>query len=415
MSEPIPRRILIHSINYSPELTGIGKYNGEMAEWLVREGYEVRIITASPYYPAWRLGPGYSAWRYRRERLAGVDILRCPFWVPSRPTGLKRVLHLASFALTAMPAMLWSGLRWKPDCVFVVEPPLFCAPAALLTARLAGGKAWLHVQDFEVDAAFDLGILRAGWLRRWVLATERWLMRRFDVVSTISDRMLARLRDKGVKAEKGVLFPNWVDTGLIRPLGGASRLKGELGIDAGKFVVLYSGNMGEKQGLETIIATARLLESRPDLLFVLCGDGAARVRLVDAARGLQNVMFIPLQPLERLNELLNMADVHLLPQRVDAEDLVMPSKLTAMMASGRPVVATAYRDSQVELILRHRGLVVEPGDAAAIAEAIVRLRQHPDEWLHLGEAARAYAVERWDTDRVLKKVSGNILSETRVN
>jgi colanic acid biosynthesis glycosyl transferase WcaI len=408
-------RILLIAINYWPELTGIGKYTGEMAEWLAQKGSEVRVITAPPYYPAWRVGAGHSGWRYRRERLAGVDILRCPFWVPSRPTGLKRVLHLASFALTAMPAMLWSGLRWKPDCVFVVEPPLFCAPAALLTARLAGGIAWLHVQDFEVDAAFDLGILRVGWLRRWVLATERWLMRRFDVVSTISDRMLARLRDKGVKAEKGVLFPNWVDTGSIHPLSGTSRLRSELGIDAKKFVALYSGNMGEKQGLETIIAAARLLESRPDLLFVLCGDGAARARLVDAARGLQNVMFIPLQPLERLNQLLNMADVHLLPQRVDAEDLVMPSKLTAMMASGRPVVATAYHDSQVELILRQRGLVVEPGDAAAIAEAVVRLYQHPDEWLHLGEAARAYAVDVWDRDEVLKTVSGKIFSKIRLN
>ena len=236
-------RILIISINYAPELTGIGKYNAEMAEWLVKQGHEVTIITAPPYYPEWRVGQGYSAWKYQQERLSGVDIWRCPVWVPSRPGGLKRLLHLASFALSSLPVML-RHVFWKPDVVLAIEPPLMCAPSALLVARLCGAQAWLHIQDFEVDAAFDLGILRAERLKRWVLLIERFLLRRFDQVSTISDKMLEKLNSKGVLPDKIFSFPNWVDLKDIHPLNTPGNFRSQLGILPGQLVALYSGNMG---------------------------------------------------------------------------------------------------------------------------------------------------------------------------
>ena len=138
----MPMRILINSINYSPELTGIGKYTGEMAEWLAEQGYDVRVVTAPPYYPAWRVAEGYSAGWYGREIVVGVTVFRCPLWVPKKPTGVTRILHLASFALSSFPLMLWSGLFWRPNIVFVIEPPLFCAPAAWMSARIGGARAW---------------------------------------------------------------------------------------------------------------------------------------------------------------------------------------------------------------------------------------------------------------------------------
>ena len=211
-------RILIYGINFSPELTGIGKYTGEMAAWLAARGHEVRVVTAPPYYPDWQVWTGFSGWRYQLADEAGgsLRVVRCPLWVPARPSGLTRLLHLASFALSSLPVLLWQW-RWRPAVVFAVAPPLFCAPGAWLAARLAGGKAWLHIQDYEVDAAFDLGLLKGARLRRMALAGERWLLRRFDRVSTISRRMLALAQAKGVAAGCLVLFPNWVDVLAIRP------------------------------------------------------------------------------------------------------------------------------------------------------------------------------------------------------
>lgn len=404
-------RVLIVGINYRPELTGIGKFTGEMAAWLAKHGVEVRVITAPPYYPAWRISEGYSGKAYRREYLEGVKVLRCPLWVPAKPSGLKRILHLFSFALSSFIPTLWSSLVWRPDWVMVLEPPLMCLPGALLAARLSGASAWLHIQDFEVDAAFDLGLLKSPGLRRVAMGGERWLMQRCQRVSTISERMLERLNGKRIPPEARFLFPNWVDTDFIAPLSGPNQMCAELGIPESKIVLLYSGNMGEKQGLDLVVDAAAELADDPGYLFILCGDGAARGRLENQARSLQNVRFLPLQPLERFNELLDLADIHLLPQRADAEDLVMPSKLTAMLASGKPVIATARAGTQVANVVAVCGMVVAPGDLGAFKASIEALGGNAGLRRELGLAGRDYAIEHWAKDVVLQR----LLTELRSN
>ena len=396
------KRLLVVAINYAPEQTGIGKYVGEMTDWLTRRGVAVRVVTAPPYYPSWSVKSGYSARRYRKEILAGAEVYRCPIWVPRRPQALTRILHLLSFALSSLPVILWQALAWRPHVLFVVEPPLAAVPSARLAAALCGARSWLHVQDFEIDAAFDLGLLRASVIKRAILAIERWLMRRFEHVSTISDAMRAKLVEKGIADERIVLFPNWVDTGLIRPIEAPNALREELGIDRDTRVVLYSGNMGEKQGLEIILDVARSFAD-PGVLFLLCGDGAVRPRIADAASTMTNVRLIPLQPLSRLNELMNLADVHLLPQRKAAEDLVLPSKLTAIMASGRPVVATARSGSDVARSAANGGIVVAPGDIRGVSNAVRRLLADDALRQTLGASGRAYALENWERDTVLQR------------
>jgi colanic acid biosynthesis glycosyl transferase WcaI len=427
-------RILIHGINYSPELTGIGKYTGEMAEWLAVRGHEVRVITAPPYYPEWKIGAGYrNGWRRevgkvgspclcadRNDKITdrhgalashkeSLKVYRCPLWVPAKPSGLKRLIHLASFALSSFPVML-RQIFWLPDVVWVVEPPLFCAPQSWLVAQLCGARAWLHVQDFEVDAAFDLGIIKAGWFKRFVLASECWLMRRFDCVSTISTGMLGKLIAKGVASDKAFLFPNWVDVESIRPDVDAGKvMRACLGLPMNSRVALYSGNMGEKQGLEYVVEAARLLADKPDLVFVLCGDGAARQRLQQAAERLPNVRWLPLQPLEKLNGLLNMVDVHLLPQKRGVADLVMPSKLTGIFASGRPVIAMAEQGTTVFEVVSSRGVVVPPEDSRALAEAINGLMVDEVERERLGAAGRQFAVETLGREAILQAFEKKLL------
>ena len=401
-------KILLCSLNYTPELTGIGKYSGEMAAWLAEMGHEVRVVTAPPYYPDWRVGDGYSSHSYHREKMAGVDVQRCPLWVPDRPSGLKRLLHLKSFALSSFPVML-RQVFWQPDVVWVVAPAFFSAPGAWLTAKLCGAPAWLHVQDYEVDAAFDLGLLKGGGLKRFVLSMERWIFRRFDVVSTISYRMLDRAYGKGVDRENTVLFPNWVDISAVRPDQAGGSYREELGIGQDTRVALYSGNMGNKQGLDILADAARLLMDDARLCFVFCGNGAGRPDLEARCIGLRNVRFLDLQPLERLGDLLTLADIHLLPQRADAADLVMPSKLTGMLASGRPVVATAHEGTEVARVVKDCGLVVPPENPAAFANAIFKLSNDLSLRGHFGRAARCYAEENLDKEAVLKRFEAELL------
>lgn len=385
-------RILLIGLNFAPELTGVGKYTGEMTEWLARRGHSITTITTPPHYPLWKVGEDYRSWAWRSEETHGSQTVRCPVYIPSKPTGGKRVLHLASFSASSAPAALLAALKFKPDVVGAIIPTIFSAPVALAVARLVGARSWVHVQDLEIDAAFELGIVAQGRLARKAFAAERALLSRFDLVSTISDKMLKRLAGKGVPEEKLCLFPNWVDVSKITRLPRGGALRKEFGIPVDSVVALYSGSMGEKHGLETIVDAARQAAGSA-LRFVIAGDGPAKSRLAAQAATLDNVTMLPLQPIEKMNEFLGMADVHLLPQRADAADLVMPSKLSAMLASGRPVVATVTAASQVGMLLDKCGRIVPPGDAAAMAEALIDLAQDPASRETLGLKARTVAMQ----------------------
>ena len=395
-------RILIYGLNYAPELTGIGKYTGEMAAWLTARGHEVHVVTAPPYYPAWRISDEYRGRLYRTERLPGQPVVyRTPLYVPEKPSGLNRMVHLFSFMLGSIPVML-REIFWEPEIVFTVEPTFFGAPLALLVAGASGAASWLHIQDYEVDAAFDLGLLPAkGPVHALALWLEKAFTSAFSRVSSISVKMVERALLKGVPAAQTVLFPNWVDVDAIRPLDdGPNSFRTELHLE-GKTVLLYSGNMGNKQGLELLAPLARFFSSDDRVHFLFCGDGAFRPQLEALVGHLPNVTLLPLQPFNRLNDLLNAADIHLLPQRGGAADLVMPSKLTGMLSSGRPVIATADPGTQVAHVVEGCGLVVPAEDEEALHAAVFRLAADEPLRRELGAAARRYAVRHLGKEEVL--------------
>jgi colanic acid biosynthesis glycosyl transferase WcaI len=411
-------RILVYGINYSPELTGIGKYTGDMASWLSHRGHQVRVVTAPPYYPAWSIREDYRGKLYSTEEHSGEPIVyRTPLFVPAKPTGVKRMAHLFSFMLGSLPVMLRQCF-WNPDVVFTVEPTFFGAPLALLVAEATGAVSWLHVQDFEVDAAFDLGLLPAeGPVHALALGLEQAFTRAFTRVSSISHKMVERAATKGVPASHVTLFPNWVDIDSIHPQNPAAPnpFRRELGLE-GKTVLLYSGNMGAKQGLELLAPLAASFEDDSTVHFLFCGDGAFRPTLESLVAGHSNVTLLPLQPLERLNDLLAAADIHLLPQRAGAADLVMPSKLTGILASGRPVIATADPGTQVARVVagdtpgKACGLVVDAEDPTALHDAVERLVADSTLRRQLGTNARCYAVRHLGRQQVLEQFERDVIS-----
>ena len=398
-------RILVHSIFYRPELTGVAKYTAEMCEWLAARGHQVEVVCPPPYYPQWRVAAPYRQWRYQRENLDGVQITRCPLWLPSKPGGLKRILYSFSFMVSSWFPIAARIFR-RPDVIFVIEPSFLNAIPCLLLARLTGVIAWLHIQDFEIDIALDLSQLRQPWLRSLLLRFESWIMRRFDVVSTISRPMAAKARQKGVSEKQLVFFPDWVDTNVIFPMNSPGRFRRELSIPDDRAVALFSGTLGAKQGIETIVAAAKRLHESGDardrrIAFVICGEGPAAASLRSQAVELPNIRFIPLQPAERLNELLNSADIHLLPQVPEVADSVLPSKLLGMLASGRPIVATVGARSEVARLVGKSGMLVPPGDSDALCDAVRMLSADQELRSRMGEEGRRIAVSSLHSETTL--------------
>lgn len=369
-------RILIYGLNFAPELTGIGRYTGEFAAWLAARGHKVRVVTAFPYYPDWRVRDSYRGRSWRREIWQGVDVLRCPVWVPQNPKTATRLMHLASWALSSGPVLFWSSLRFRPNVIFTVEPTMMALPSALLAGGVSGAKNWHHVQDIEMGAAIDAGLVAETWLSRQISRLYGWMLRRPDHVSTLTDRMRRRLAAFGRPANDIALFPNWVDVDRFAQADGQAA-RARLGIAEDEIMVLYAGNMGEKQGIGSLVEVAKRLQTERKLRFVFCGAGAMRDVLAELAEEHAHVTLLEPQPDAEFAQLMAAADIHLLPQKPGVTHNVMPSKLGPMMASGGVIVAQADRGCAISEMLRLGGVVVEPGDTEAFAEAIREMAHDP--------------------------------------
>jgi len=408
-------KILIYSLNFQPELTGVGKYSGELANWLSKKGHDVRVVTAMPYYPRWKIFEEYSGFYFLKENVGGVEIWRSFHYVPKSVTTLTRILHLMSFAITSIPN-LFCQILWRPNLIFVVEPTFFCTPAALILAKISGSKTWLHIQDFEIDAAFGLKKTNSLRIKKVALSIEGWIINFFDRVSTISTKMLEVLRGKGIAESKTLMLPNWANWDMLggsrQEIGYRNRVsiayREAWGISSVDHVVMYSGNMGEKQGLELIVESARILKGHQGIKFVMCGDGVFRDRLMKMALDLQNIIWLPLQPADNFYDFLCATDIHLLPQLPGIADLVLPSKLIGMMASGRPVVASANKDTELDHILSGRGIVVGPENAMSFCNAIVTLIDDGNLRDRLGMAAKDYINQYLNQEQILSQFESEI-------
>ncbi len=404
------KRVLVVGLNYAPEPVGIGPYTQGLAEALAARGARVKAIVGKPYYPQWQPYPGFAR-GWLRATEGGVEVTRCPHYVPPAPSGFRRVLHLASFALSAVVPVLCAVVQRRderPGLVIVIAPALLSVITAWLAARLAGAKLWIHVQDFEVEAALATGLILPGnpaaRIASWL---EARLLRLGDQVSAISPQMCSKLAEKGVAPERISELRNWADTRFAPDPAAAAVLRAEWGLE-GCTVALYSGNIARKQGIEILIEAARALSDRPDIAFVICGEGPNRAALESLAAGLPNVQLHDLQPAEKMGALLAVADLHLLPQIAGAADLVLPSKLTNMLASGRAVVATCEPGTGLYGEVEGCGMVVAPGDARALAEAVVTLADDPQRREQLGQAALVRARERWSKDLIIGRAAAQM-------
>lgn len=410
-------RILIYGLNYAPEPTGTGKYTGEMAAWLAARGHQVDAIAAPPHYPAWEVDPSYRTKGRHVEYLDGVRVWRVPLFVPrAEHAGARnRILMETSYTLNALRhwALILTRRR-SYDAVIAITPPLQIGVFPALYRWLRGVPWTLHVQDLQVDAALRLELIRPGRMGRMLYAFESGLLRRASAVSTISEGMRRRIIAKGIEESRAWLVPNWSDLNFVRPLSRVNTFRRSLlGIGDDEVVLLYAGNMGEKQGLEIVLQVADRLRSETSVRFVMVGDGVARQRLVQRASelALPNVLFLPVQPRERLPEMLAAGDVHLVVQTREAADLVMPSKLTNILAAGRPAVATAAPGTALhEVVAGHgAGLVVPPEDAEALTEAVRSLVRVPALRAEMGRKAREYAEHYLDRDAILSRFESRLL------
>ena len=407
-------KIVVYGLNYFGELTGVGKYTGEMCEWFADQGHEVRVICAPPYYPEWKVAKGYNASKYLKEIINKVCVYRCPLFVPEKPVAVTRLLHLFSFALTSFPVLLYQWF-WKPQIIITIEPTFFYIPGALILAWLSGAKSVLHIQDFELDAMLGLGIAKNGLIYTALgKVVERWFMRRFDAVSTISHNMIERAALKmGGKAGL-IYFPNWADIDFITPPADRTVFCKLWNIPESSLIVLYSGNMGEKQGLEIILQAAYKFRSMENVQFIMVGAGAALDTLKRKAARLKlyNMQFFPLQPYNKLPNLMTFSDVHLLVQKNITDGCMFPSKLATIFSAGGTALITAQKDTELaQMCDKYPGIAqrVEPENVEAICDTLKEMLEGIDvNSRSYNNVARKYAEMYLNKGKILKNYFNNL-------
>lgn len=398
------KNILFIAGNYYPELTGIGRYNGEMLDWLSNQGYDCTVVATYPYYPQWKITPQYrrKQFWYSKEKRENISVHRCPHYIPQRPGGVKRMMLDFSFFLSGFFKTLQLAFGKKRDIIIVVSPPLVPTLLGLVYKTLRGGKMIFHVQDLQIEAARDLQMIRSKMLIRLLFGLEGFIMKRAGILSSISSGMVRKVE---LKTKREVtLFPNWSDTTRFYPMD-RTGLKNEFGLAETDTIILYSGAIGEKQGLDIILHAARHFTDNTQLKFVICGSGPYKENLEKQAvsLGVMNVLFLPLQPAEALNRFLNMADMHLVIQKADASDLVMPSKLTNILAvSGLAIVTANPGNSLYDEVNTHQmGIIAEAENLESLVAAIEKgLTQGNGQYK---ANARRYAEEYLSIDKVMKR------------
>ena len=327
------------------------------------------------------------------EKYRNVRIVRTASTSFSRAHMIGRGLNYLSYLLNASLASL---LIEKPDLVVAMTDPPIVGIIGWLVQKRRKVPMVLIVNDLHPDIGVLLGKLRNRWIIKGLDAAVRFILKKANQVVVLGKTMQKRVMAKGVDAGKVSIIPSWADIDLITPQPKENPFSLEHGI-VNDFTVMYSGNLGLSQNLNSIIDTALILKKEPNIRFLFIGDGAAKADLVQSAERhhLRNVLFLPYQPKEMLRYSLSSGDIHLVPLDKHLQGYLVPSKVYGIMAAGRPFIALVGEDSEVAEIVKEFdcGIVVEPDNPEALAQTILELSGNPQYLKEMGRRGREAVVK----------------------
>ena len=399
-SEGAGMRIVLCSLNYFPEVIGVGKYNTEFLEYCISVGIEATAITTYPYYPDWN--KSNRIW-YSTETVKGVKIVRCPCYVPTKPNLIGRMIQYLSFCFSIFPVLLLQRFK-KPDFIFVTEPALPTAIPVWVAFLWTGAKRHLHVQDNEIDAAISLGMIKGYLPKLFAKLFGKLCYRTFHSYSSISYQMAKNITDFNPGIAKVEILPNWssFDSSLVDSENMPNKNR------TARKKVLYSGNIAEKQGLEIVVDVACQM---PEIDFVIVGGGSNKLSLNRylSSKKLDNVSLLPLQSWENFFLLLIAADLHLVIQKKSVSQYVLPSKLTNILAvGGLAIVACGGGGAIRELEHKHNAVItVKPESAELLIEKIKSCFDGSVDAKSIKRNAAIYARENLDRTTLIDRFIKN--------
>ncbi len=384
-------RILVQVHHWPPDVNSTGLLMHGLFEVIHAQGHEVTVLTTFPHYEGFRTWPEYRRKLYHRSVEDGIEVVRLYSFTSGNKSMILRLLNYLTFNIAAGVATLF--LRGRYDLVFCTNGSFFSGITGVFAGRVKRARCIYNLQDLYPEVPVSQGQLRsrpAIWMLERI---ERYMYRRADRLSVITPSFRDNLIEKGVDPGKIEVIPNFVDVESIKPMPKENTFAREHGL-IDRFVVTHSGNIGYVYDLEAMLKAADKLD--PGFLFLIVGDGVAKPGLLRVAEELglgDKVRFLPFQPFEEVPLIRASSDVSVSLYKAGSGRYSMPSKIYEIMASGRPLLASADEGSDVAILVEETGcgILVPPGDPEAIVQALERLRADPAAAREMCERGREVA------------------------
>lgn len=394
-------RILVTSLFFHPDHSGIALYSSDFALYAAEKGHDVTVITGFPFYPNWKKRLGDRRRLFRTERRNGIVIKRGYLYVPSKPTTFKRIIQEFTFILFVAINFLRTG---KQDVVVAFTTPISLGFVSGLLKRLFKHRLVINVQDLQLDAAASLEMVRTGAVTRVLSSLEKRSYDQSDLVASISQGMLDVVREKGVDAEKLYYWPNWIDVESVRVRGEYGAFRRRLGLSADKTLIAYAGNIGLKQGLSVLVDLAFAMKDSDNIIFLVIGAGAdlQNIKTYAQKRKVQNIVFTPFLDEKVYYDMLTDVDIVFLPQRKVNSDVYFPSKLLAILAKSKVILVSADKASELYKVCEDNqlGMLAQYGDISHMESLVRQCLVDPEVTLRYRLRSRQF-VEQFDRRRVL--------------
>ena len=394
-------RVIFLTITFDPEpgaLRGL-----PLAKWLAARGYDIKVLTAFPQYPEGRIYPGYRVRLWQREVMDGIPVLRVPIYPSHDTSAVRRIGTYLSFALAS--STIGASLIGPADAVYLYEPPPTNGLASLVLKFFRGTPIVHHIADMWPETVIESGMIRGSQTKKianYVLGKWcRFLYRQAQVMTVLSPGFKRLLVERGVPESKIEVIYNWTDEETFRPVERDAALGRELGFE-GRFNIVYAGNLGPLQGVDTFIRAAALLKDNPLIQIVLIGTGPKEeeAKRLAAQLGAGNVRFLSRRQYWEMPKINALADVLLVHLRdIPFLHTTIPSKVQVSLASGRPIL-TGVRGDAADLVREAgAGVVCEPEDPAEMAQTMLKMSRMPKEQLEaMGTRGRVYYLSHLSLD-----------------
>lgn len=370
-------KILIVSQYFPPEPFRVG----DLALALQERGFEVTVLTGFPNYPQGKIYEGYRIQLFQRENYHGVSVIRVPLYPDTSYSKLKRTANYLSYAVSAslLGSFLIRSKQYDRIITFQLSPVTIGLPSVIIkTLHLSRAPIYFWIQDIWPESLQAAKLVNKGIAIQIIRKLVNFLYHRSEKILVQSPGFIPKILDYNIPPQKIDFLPNWAEE-LYQPLEPNLELAAQEKM-LGYFNIIFAGNIGTAQSLETLVKAAQMLTHYPNIKFVILGDGSNLEKLKREAAGLTNICFKGRRPVETMPRYFALADALLVQLKRDPLfAITIPSKIQSYLACGRPVVAGLEGSGAKVIEEAKAGIVCEPENPNSLCNAVISLYNLPPE------------------------------------